>query len=66
MDVVLWLIVAAFLSWEGVAHFALHNRSGHTLSNRIWWFEKATGPVGYSLVSLSLVALFLHLVVHLF
>jgi hypothetical protein len=66
MDVVLWTLVAAFISWEGVAHFVLHNRQGHTLSNRIWLFEKATGPVGYSLVSLSLVALFLHLVLHVF
>lgn len=40
-DPVLWLIVSAFVVWELVAHYALGNVEGHTLSNRIKWPEHA-------------------------
>lgn len=66
IDVGLWAIVALFWTWEVVAHFVFHNKGMHTLSNRIWHFEAAHGLKARAAVGAAILALFLHLVVHLF
>lgn len=48
-DFILYAIIAAFVAWEGVAHFVLHNVSGHTASNRIGWLEHR-GPLWVQLI----------------
>lgn len=53
--------MAAFVAWEGVAHYGLHNQSGHTLSNRIKWLEGAGGVPVRVLVALACLALGVHL-----
>lgn len=69
-DPILWIIIAAFVVWELVAHFVLHNDEGHTLSNRIDVFEKWAGAPGYAAVigvlCAAAVVLPLHLVAHTF
>lgn len=35
VDLGLWLIIAAFVVWELLAHFVYRNRGPHTLSNRL-------------------------------
>ncbi len=62
MDVILWLIVAAFILWELYAHFIGKNKSAHTLSNRIWALEKRW-PKTRVLTVLACVLLILHLTV---
>lgn len=54
-DWILYVIVAAFLGWEGTSHYALHNQSGHTLSNRVKWLEHR-GPGWAQLAVRALVA----------
>jgi hypothetical protein len=61
-DPFLWIIVAVFAAWELLAHFLWHNVDGHTLSNRIWAFEKLTGWKGRAIVGTVVVVLFTHLV----
>lgn len=60
-DWVLYAIVAAFVVWEAVAHFLLHNQSGHTLSDRIEWLETKGGWPVRVVVSAAVVALGVHL-----
>lgn len=54
-DPILYAIIALFVAWEGVAHFVLHNVTGHTLSNRIGWLEHR-GPLWLQLVIRLIVA----------
>lgn len=61
LDSILYSIVAAFIAWEGVAHFALHNKSGHTLSNRILAAETRWGIPIRVLVACACAALGVHL-----
>jgi hypothetical protein len=61
LDAILYAIVAAFVAWEAVAHYALHNRSGHTLSNRITWLETRGGIPVRILVACVVAALGVHL-----
>lgn len=64
-DWILYAIVAAFTGWEGIAHYALHNQQGHTLSNRIAWLENHGPPaLRYGirvLVACAVAALGVHL-----
>lgn len=60
-DWVLYLILCAFVGWEAVAHFVLHNAGGHTLSNRIKWLETAGGWPVRVLVAVACVVLGVHL-----
>lgn len=60
-DWILYAIIAAFLAWEGVAHWILHNRQGHTASNRIEAIEKKWGIPARIVVAAATVALGVHL-----
>lgn len=60
-DLVLYLIVAAFVAWELAAHFAWHNRGAHTLTNRVAWLERRGGWPVRALVAAAVVALGVHL-----
>lgn len=62
MDNILWAIVAAFVGWEGYAHFVAKNKKAHTLSNRIWALETRY-PKTRVLTAVVLVVLSLHLTV---
>ena len=62
MDIILWVIVAAFIIWEFYAHVIAKNRKAHTLSNRIWWLEQRY-PKTRALVALACLLLALHLTV---
>jgi hypothetical protein len=64
-DPILWLILASFAVWEFVAHFLLHNDSGHTLSDRIRAFEKWSGWPGYVTVAALIPAIAVVLELHL-
>jgi hypothetical protein len=55
LDPILYGIIAVFVAWEGVAHYLLHNTSGHTLSNRIGWLEHR-GPAWVQLIIRIVVA----------
>lgn len=55
LDAILYAEIAAFIAWEAVAHYLLHNRSGHTLSNRIAWLEHR-GPLWVQLIVRSVTA----------
>lgn len=66
IDIGLWVLVVLFWVWEVIAHFVFHNKDMHTLSNRIWRFEMRYGLKARILIALGVVALFLHLVIHLF
>jgi hypothetical protein len=61
LDTILYGIVAAFVAWEGVAHYGLHNRQAHTLSNRIMWLERHGGWPVRAVVAAVVVALGVHL-----
>lgn len=61
LDAILWAIVAVFVAWEAVAHFVLHNREGHTLSNRIVWLERKGGWPVRVLTAAAVIALGVHL-----
>lgn len=61
LDLILYGIVAVFVAWEFVAHFALHNTEGHTLSNRILWLETQGGWPVRVFVAAVVVALGVHL-----
>lgn len=63
LDAILYAIIAAFVAWEAVAHFVLHNLSGHTLSNRIGALEhnKAWGWLVRIVVAVAVVVLGVHL-----
>lgn len=61
LDEILYGIVAAFVAWEGIAHFILHNKQGHTASNRILYIEKKGGIPIRILVAASVIALGIHL-----
>jgi hypothetical protein len=63
MDYILWAIVAAFIIWEAYAHFVMHNRRAHTLSNRISALEKRY-PKTRVLVAVVLLVLALHLILN--
>ena len=63
VDIILWLIVGAFLVWELYAHFIGKNREAHTLSNRIWALEQRY-PKTRVLTAVALLVLALHLTVH--
>lgn len=60
MDVILWVLCAAFAVWELFAHFVARNRGAHTLSNRIWALEQRWPPARI-LVGVACAALFAHL-----
>lgn len=60
-DVILYTIIAAFVAWEGIAHYVLHNKTGHTASNRILWIEKRGGIPVRILIAASVIALGVHL-----
>lgn len=61
-DPVLWLIVAAFVAFEFVAHFDYHNQNGmETLSHEISGFENSYGWAARALVAAAVVALGVHL-----
>lgn len=62
MDILLWIIVGAFLVWELYAHFIARNRGAHTLSNRIQALEKKYPKVRV-LTAVVLLVLALHLTV---
>ena len=61
IDAILYAIIAAFVAWEAVAHYVLHNDSGHTLSNRIIWLEGEGGWPVRVLVAAAVVVLGVHL-----
>ena len=61
LDTILYLIVAAFTAWELTAHYLLHNRQGHTLSNRIEWLEREGGWPVRALVAVAVLTLGIHL-----
>lgn len=61
LDAILYGIIAAFIAWEAAAHFAFHNRTGHTLSNRIRLLERDYGWPMRALVAAAVVALGVHL-----
>lgn len=61
LDAVLYTIVAAFVVWEAVAHYAFHNARAHTLSNRIAWLEQRGGWPVRALVAAAVVTLGVHL-----
>lgn len=61
MDWILYAIIGTFVAWEAVAHYAFHNRSAHTLSNRIAWLEKRGGWPVRIVVAVAIVALGAHL-----
>lgn len=61
LDSIMYGIIAVFVAWEGVAHFAFHNGSIHTLSNRIAWLETRGGWPVRVLVGCVVVALGVHL-----
>lgn len=60
-DFILYIIIALFVAWEGVAHYILHNKSGHTASNRILWIERRGGIGVRILVACVVIALGVHL-----
>jgi hypothetical protein len=60
-DWILYGVVSVFVAWEGIAHYVLHNRDGHTLSNRITWLEGRGGWPVRVLVAAVVVALGVHL-----
>jgi hypothetical protein len=61
-DPVLWLIVAAFVIFEIVAHYTFHNSDGmETLSHEIAAFETKYGWPARLLVAAAVVALGVHL-----
>ena len=62
IDIILWLIVGAFVLWEVYAHVIGRNKSAHTLSNRIWWLEQRY-PKTRVLTAVVLLVLALHLLV---
>lgn len=62
LDWILWLIVAAFWTWEVFAHFVMKNRSAHTLSNRIQALERRY-PKTRVLTAVACLVLALHLTV---
>jgi hypothetical protein len=55
LDSILYAIIAAFIGWESVAHFVLHNVQGHTASNRVTWLEHQ-GPHWLQLLVRAIVA----------
>jgi hypothetical protein len=62
-DVILALIIVAFLVWEVTAHFVFHNRGIHTLSNRIVWLHRRHPKVRVA-TAVVLLVLALHLIVN--
>ena len=61
-DPILWIIVAAFVVFELVAHFDFHNRNGmETLSHEITSAEARFGWPARVVVAAGCVALGLHL-----
>ena len=62
MDIILWVIVGAFILWELYAHFIARNAGAHTLSNRIQQLEKRY-PKTRVLTAVVLLVLALHLTV---
>lgn len=61
LDAILYSIIALFIIWETIAHFAYHNVRMHTLSNRIAWLESHGGWPVRALVGLVMLALGLHI-----
>lgn len=60
-DWILWCLISAFVAWEAVAHYALRNIEGHTLSNRIAWLETEGGWPVRVVVACACLALGVHL-----
>lgn len=61
-DPVLWIIVAAFVAFEAIAHFVYHNSDGvGTASHEIEAIEKKYGWPARALVAAAVVALGVHL-----
>ena len=65
LDTILYLEILAFIAWEAVAHFVLHNRTGHTLSNRIGWLEHLGPTYEQVITRIAVAASVIFLGVHL-
>lgn len=60
LDIILYVIILAFVVWECLAHWVFRNKSGHTLSNRVEWLEREGGWPVRALVIAALIALGVH------